>query len=252
MDDMRSAPNHAWSKWHYVNIPWTADASGFAFPDGPHAVWAIHRSEGLLRNEQLSTAERAAAVAILIHLIGDIHQPLHACDRQGDRGGNGYLIHGVPFTDLWPGTVANLHTFWDKGYRFDVHAGANVELWKSPTLEGRPPAPDTGIIADEAAKITARWPEVGFTEQELGGKPEDWARESYELACRKAYPPGDPPGDAAVQTIDPAFCHQANEVATRRIAQAGYRLARVVEQVSARLGGSPAATPQGSSPGKPR
>ena len=44
MDDMRSKKGYEWSKWHYVNMPWTVDGVAFAIPEPPHVVWAIGES----------------------------------------------------------------------------------------------------------------------------------------------------------------------------------------------------------------
>jgi len=231
MDDMRSAPHYAWSKWHYVNIPWTADASGFVLPEGPTAISAFHQQETAWKDGSLPPLQRAEALGILMHIVGDLHQPLHACDRNGDRGGNGYLIYGVPFTDLWPGTVPNLHSFWDKAFRFAGREGAIKQLWQSPTLEERATAVGENVIAAEADRLLQRWPRSSFQAEELGGTPEQWARESYQQACLKGYPAGAPPTETEVRTLDPAFCDEANAVATRRVVQAGLRLAELLQRL---------------------
>ena len=122
MDDMRSKPGYAWAKWHYVNMPWTADGVAFALPAPPHVVWAIEEALKPLRQPDAAPESAALALAMLMHFVGDVHQPMHATER-GDRGGNGVFISGVPFTDLWPGTKPNLHAFWDKAFRFDQAGG---------------------------------------------------------------------------------------------------------------------------------
>src|ERR1700677_3030690 len=44
MDDMRASPGYAWSQWHYINIEYTADGSGYAEPKPPHVLWAIEQA----------------------------------------------------------------------------------------------------------------------------------------------------------------------------------------------------------------
>lgn len=66
-------------------------------------------------NSSLMTAEKAMFARYLIHVVGDIHQPLHSVSLynttypSGDRGGNSLKIV------LLNGTTQNLHAFWDAG-----------------------------------------------------------------------------------------------------------------------------------------
>ncbi len=227
MDDMRSKPGYAWSKWHYVNIPWTADGAAFALPEPPHVVWAIQNALQTLKGRDRTPEQRAEALAMFIHFVGDVHQPLHATDRD-DRGGNGVLIAGVPFTDLWPGTVANLHAFWDKGFRFGPLAERVVELWQCPPMPDRPQSATEGIIKEEAAKIMARFPPASLATLIDQIDPTEWARESHALGCRAGYPPGAQPSDHEVVTITPPFAKASQEIAAQRVAVAGYRLAKLL------------------------
>ncbi len=231
MDDMRSKKGYEWSKWHYVTIPWTADGVAFELPAPPHIVWAIEQVTETLKDRESAVAKASEAVAMLIHLIGDLHQPLHATDRD-DRGGNGVLIHGVPFTDLWPGTLPNLHAFWDKAFRFDARDGRIGEMWEAPFAVERPKAPGDGIIAAEAAKIAKQFPPASLPELEAHQDVISWAKESHALGCKSAYPAdADPADDHHVITLTPDFAHASRQIAERQIALAGYRLARVLNEL---------------------
>ncbi|MDB6150413.1 MAG: nuclease [Chthoniobacter sp.] len=233
MDDMRSKKAYAWSKWHYVTIPFTPSGSPCPIPaEGPHVVWAIHESLKILRNPSAPAAEAAQALGMLIHFIGDLHQPLHATDR-GDRGGNGFLIAGVPFTDLWPGTVANLHAFWDKAFRFDRGEGRIVESWASPALPDRPKKSGEGIIAEQARKIIAAFPVESLPQLNEVLTAEGWTRESHTIGCLAGYPVGPQPTNAEVVTLTPDFAHHAGQIAQLRVALAGYRLARLLNRTFA-------------------
>ena len=73
-----------------------------------------------------------------------------------------------------------------------------------------------------------------FPAESLAGEsavldPVAWAKESHVLGCTKAYPPGPHPGDHEVRTLAPEFAAPAQQIAARRIALAGYRLARVLD-----------------------
>jgi len=232
MDDARSMPReqYLWSKWHYVDGDKTADGKDFKIPEPPHVIWAIGEELRILKDPATSKEDRAKAVGMLMHWVGDIHQPLHATTWD-DKGGNGYAIMGVPFSDLRNRSTANLHTFWDKAFRFDGKDDQIVEMWKTPDGIDRPRSPGETVIAEEAAKLMKQFPRESL--EELKGKTtaEDWARESHVLGCTKAYPPGDHPHDTEVRKLEPAFVHQSQEIAARRVAIAGYRLGDLLNEL---------------------
>ncbi len=233
MDDMRSKKGYAWAKWHYVTLPCSDAATPVEIPEPPNVVWAIGQAMEKLKSRESAVADDSQALAMLMHLIGDVHQPLHATDRD-DRGGNGVLIHGVPFTDLWPGTIPNLHAFWDKSYRFDLRDGRIGQEWEAPYEVERPSAPGEGIIAIEAAKIAARFPAESLPDLAKDQTPESWARESHAIGCKSAYPAdADPSDNTHVITLTPEFAHVARDIAERQIALAGYRVARVLNELLA-------------------
>ena len=196
-----------------------------------------------LCNKQSPADERAKALGMLFHWVGDIHQPLHTT-TWNDRGGNGYLISGVHFSDLMPGMVANLHTFWDKAFRFDVREGMPVELWANPKV-GERPKPGEGIITEEARELMRRFPRAALTElaqpgnevsrplpsTPLAANAEAWARESHLIGCRSAYPPGPHPDNTEAPRLTPEFAHAAYEIAGRRVVIAGYRMAAVLAEI---------------------
>lgn len=233
MDDLRSKKGYPWAAWHYVTIAWSADGSGFALPPAPHVVWAIEDNLRTLRETDTSSKDAALAIAMLIHFVGDVHQPLHATDR-GDRGGNGVLITGVPFTDLWPGTVANLHASWDKAFRFDRADSKVVELWIAPDVAGRPSAPAEGVIAAEAGKICGEFPRTKFKAALARSEPAEWARESHLVGCTAGYPAGATASDHEVVAITPEFAAKARAIAAERVALAGYRLADLLNRLFAK------------------
>lgn len=106
MDEIRS--DSTWDHthpWHYVTIP---DGETYATADkaeGGDVVEAIERMKLIIRDESKSREERRNAVAMLVHLIGDIHQPLHVGNGE-DRGGNDIKIK-------WFYDKSNLHRIWD-------------------------------------------------------------------------------------------------------------------------------------------
>jgi hypothetical protein len=231
MDDMRSKPGYAWGKWHYVTIPWTPSGTPCEIPaEGPHVVWAIDENLKTLRDPAATAEQRTLALAMLIHFVGDLHQPLHATDR-GDRGGNAFSIHGVPFTDLFPGTVANLHAFWDKAYGFDRGETKIVATWQCPSVALRPKAPGEGVVAELAAKIMAAYPPESLWQLNEPASAVAWARESHTIGCLAGYPLGPQPGFHEIVELSPDFAANSAQIAQQRIALAGYRLARLLNEL---------------------
>lgn len=236
MDDMRAAPGSAYAKWHFIDVNYTPDGSGYSEPGPPHVVWALRQAVDTMKNAQAADARKAVALAMILHFVGDAHQPLH-CVNWNDGGGNGYFIAGIPFTDLSKKKIPNLHAFWDRAYRFDAREGKTVELFFSLWTSERPGEPADGVIKDQAAKIMARFPASNLPELAKGNNPQAWAKESYVLACQSGYPRGPHPGDNEVVTLPPAFVHHAHEIACRRIALAGYRLANLLNDLFATANG---------------
>ncbi len=94
------------SPWHYVNIP---VIDSVYRPDRycPHGcvVTAYTTQLEILSDRSRPTAERTEALRWVVHLLEDLHQPLHAGDR-GDRGGNDVQV-------TFHGRRTNLHWLWD-------------------------------------------------------------------------------------------------------------------------------------------
>ncbi|HRP07547.1 MAG TPA: S1/P1 nuclease [Gemmatimonadales bacterium] len=95
--------------WHYVNIPVTEQTYDPArhCPQSACVIGALERQVALLRDRSQPRAVRAEALKWVVHLVGDLHQPLHSGDR-GDRGGNDVVV----WQDF---RRTNLHSLWDSG-----------------------------------------------------------------------------------------------------------------------------------------
>ncbi|MAY83459.1 MAG: S1/P1 Nuclease [Flavobacteriales bacterium] len=108
MDEIRSDSTWDYTHpWHYVTIP---DGQSYATSeksDKGDVVEAIERMKAIIKDENSSRDEKRNAVRMLVHLIGDIHQPLHVGNGE-DRGGNSVKIK-------WFYEKSNLHRIWDSG-----------------------------------------------------------------------------------------------------------------------------------------
>jgi hypothetical protein len=100
--------NKTTAPWHYVNFPrdtCTYDAARDC-PDGQCVVGAIDRQLAVLASNA-SDEKRLLALKYIVHLVADVHQPLHA-GYADDRGGNTYQVQAF-------GRGTNLHALWDTG-----------------------------------------------------------------------------------------------------------------------------------------
>jgi nuclease S1 len=133
---------------HFVNFHSTAciydpprDCRG-----GNCVVAAIAKYSAILADGSNNGAERAEALAFVVHFVGDVHQPLHA-DYRNDAGANDFQVR-------WRGQGTNLHRIWDSTMLDDAHLSA----------------------AAYARKLLARRTPIA-----TGGTPAEWAEESCRL-----------------------------------------------------------------------
>ncbi len=106
MDEVRSDPNFDYmSPWHYVTIPPGQTYKTAEKAEGGDVLWALDKVVSELKEGELSHEQEAINLKILVHLIGDLHQPLHVGNGT-DRGGNDVPIE-------WFGDLSNLHRVWD-------------------------------------------------------------------------------------------------------------------------------------------
>jgi hypothetical protein len=106
MDEVRSdeAYNYA-NTWHYCTIPDGMTYAEAPKQEGGDVVWAIEKIIESLKSNELSDEEEEIQLKFLVHLVGDIHQPLHVGNGT-DRGGNDQKV-------TWFGSKTNLHSIWD-------------------------------------------------------------------------------------------------------------------------------------------
>ncbi|MFH6604844.1 S1/P1 nuclease [Maribacter algicola] len=136
--------------WHYVNIPKGKkyrDVEPFKYGD---LVTGIEECVRIIKDDESSRDDRVFYLKMLIHLIGDLHQPMHV-GRLEDKGGNDIQVQ-------WFNDGSNLHKVWD----------ANM-------------INDYGMSYTE---LTAKLPKLGKKrKKELQeGAVLDWVEESQELA----------------------------------------------------------------------
>lgn len=191
-DEIRSEPgwDHA-AAWHFISID---DGETLeATERSPHGdvLSAMERFEGELRDPEAPREAKAEALRFLVHLVGDVHQPLHV-GRRRDAGGNDVLV-------LWFGEPTNLHTLWD------------TELVEFQRLSYSELAE---FIDHPSAEEVATWQATGYR---------DWIAESLALRPQ-VYDLGD-------RKLGYGYAHDAVPIVEHRLLQAGVRLAGLLNDV---------------------
>ncbi len=210
------------SDWHYADTFWRGGGgdkveilNDFSEPKGK-AVEQLFAFDKVLRDPSASDAEKAIALAWVLHLGGDIHQPLHTSARvtdlepKGDQGGNLFLL--TP-----PGTPrdkqVNLHWFWDS------IVGRNI-----PRLND---ACDSDYLPAIAAQMMKKYPAAKMQSRLELGKFDAWQQESFKIAIVDLFP-------ATLirnQMPSDAYRKRAFQISEQQIALAGYRLGAMLNQI---------------------
>jgi hypothetical protein len=227
-EDMAIAAHHKGPR-HYVNLPLIRTADMALFKDkklGPpneNIVTALDEYRAQMLDAKTTAAEKAVALCWILHLVGDIHQPLHCVAffskeyPTGDLGGN------LRWVKDERGPI-NLHAWWDN---LLGRESTYAEVKTTAELLSR-----KDYERDKYAKELAR------------SKFMEWAEEGAALAWKHVYLEGDLPGlmiptEAQAQemkqmapALPEGYGRASEQVARRQAALAGHRLA---EQMGAVL-----------------
>lgn len=194
--------------WHFVDVPFSPDGTPLPPVPVPNAATRIADFRRVLATSAAPPSRRSYDLVWLEHLVGDLHQPLHAVSRfthalpAGDLGGNRILLCAPPCRQ-------ELHVFWDEA----LGSGTPPEaLALAAGLA--PPAPQ------RAADLRIA----------------DWVAESGALARRVVYAAPILAG-AGPYPLTRAYREQARRIARARVALAGWRLAGLLNRA---LGRAPA------------
>jgi len=205
-------------RWHYINLPTylrQADAvlaipvpsmtPPNALEDAGNLVQALGAARAVLCKPDSSPASRALALSWLLHLLGDLHQPLHTTALYavgifpaGDRGGNDLGVRGA----------TNLHALWDGGLGGDRRFRA---------------------VTRQAAQLKDNAREGGPLHFAA------WAAESREIAASVAYAPSlrqaiaaSPEGQPIRLHLDASYREAMRATVQTQVALAAARTAQVV------------------------
>ncbi len=186
--------------WHFVDTPFSTDNATLPAVPRPNAQTQIAAFRAVLASTK-ADALKSYDLVWLLHLVGDVHQPLHCATRvrqselDGDNGGNRVTVQCADCPN-------NLHAFWD-----DAFAPNSASVGAVIAAAQALPAPDATLAAKSDAN--------------------DWIAESFQTAQQKVYvaPVG---GDGGPFTLTDAYANAARAVANARIGLAGARLAHLL------------------------
>ena len=206
-DEMRSAPGDFWQKtatpWHYVTL------NGITYDHAPpegDALQALDHFRSVLRDPKASLADKQLALRFVVHLVGDLHQPLHV-GKCCDKGGNDVKVS-------WFGKPTNLHAVWDSSL-VDEEQLSFTEL---------------------AAKLERHVSNQNVLDW-WDLNPRDWIRESAEIrdTLYSSVPKpakGKKRGKRrAVPELSYTYVYKFTPVMERRLSQAGVRLAAYLNDI---------------------
>ena len=258
MDDLRkdtAMPYHGrFLSWHYIDIGIDAGGPTQSLEPGDdndvhgNVVQALKRAMVVLQggtDPYIKT--KAMALAMVEHLVGDIHQPLHCATKyfyshgqmEQDLGGNKESVDDGP-----PGDPKfNLHAFWDSAWRasFDETSGRVL-------LDAR--FQDMGT--HNAQQVQAAVAELGQqsppANANLDTRIDEWARESNAYARDVVYPGITATDSKKVCRLSSAYVAKAHTLAQQRLILAAARLATLLNST---IGATTPITPPPSYPAGP-
>ena len=204
--------------WHFVDYPLLAP--DFAMQPSPlpndDILFALKQCDSILTNGASTGEEKAVYLSYLIHLLGDIHQPLHCATwidvdhpaPKGDQGGN--LVYLRPSTK-----GVKLHSFVDGQFGSSTQPDAREQKNQYTLLKASHPRSDYASLIQTDAT------------------PESWSLESRALALNKVYLSGTlilTSKAGTSQNPPHGYVHNVKGLAEDQVALAGYRLADLLKK----------------------
>lgn len=196
LDNASHTPEYAYSKtWHYKNID-----DGMPFEEAPllesgDIVRALESQVEILSDANAPRDKKQLALKMVVHLLGDVHQPMHL-GHASDLGGNRWTVK-------YFGRDNNLHSVWDSSLPESAHKWSYTE-WQD----------QIDRLSDrEAKRIIA------------GGTPSSWAKETYDI-CKLVY-------DTTPQDSKISYDYIANwtPIIEQQFLRGGLRLADVLNSI---------------------
>ncbi|KAL2070774.1 hypothetical protein VTL71DRAFT_13800 [Oculimacula yallundae] len=178
-------------------------------------VGAVQNYTRQLLNPDLNGGLKNMAAKFVIHLLGDIHQPLHVENVQ--KGGNGIQV-------LFNGAHVNLHHVWDTSITETLVGGYGLDLaheWAANL--------SLAITDHEYKSLASSWLQ-GIDLADPVTTSLAWAEETNKFVCTAVLPEGVEGVDG--KELNGTYYESGKEVVKLQVAKAGYRLARWLDLIA--------------------
>lgn len=193
-DEIRSDPRfQEYDTWHYVNFPFDSTYDAYPKSEKGDLYVAINKCISVLKDDGSNDTDKAFHLKLLVHFIGDLHQPMHVGIEE-DRGGNRFQLQ-------WFDQGSNLHKVWDS----EIIEQYNMSF--SELVENR-----EKLTPDEIEKIQ-------------NGTLKDWMYESREL-CLKVYNTTEVGANLKYN-----YMYEYSDIVRKQIQKGGLRLAKILNEI---------------------
>jgi hypothetical protein len=198
-DQVRNQPEYkSTTSWHFLNLPLGLNHDDFLKSveemQVANVYSALLKAEHELLNPETNKEKKIEALKFIVHLVGDMHQPMHI-SRAEDKGGNTIQLN-------YNGKGTNLHSLWDSGML--NHQGLSFE--------------QIAQKLQSSSKQIKQW---------QTSSPIEWAWESYQISS-KLYAEVDVMKN---RSIDNTYYEKHIQTVNKRVVQAGMRLAGILNKI---------------------
>ena len=199
--------------WHFVDMELAQpnlDTACFGHPaikpgspasEGPPRDCVVDKIDQFiaeLKSPDTAPPERLQALQFLLHLVGDVHQPLHASDDH-DAGGNSKKVSAQGLH------AGKLHHYWDTEFV--------AQLGTDPTVVAQQ------LVSQITPDQKSAWSQ---------GSASDWAQESFQIAKDQVYGKLPAPDSKGTYALDPEYVQNSTQIAGVQLSKAGVRLAAIL------------------------
>lgn len=195
LDTASHTPEYDYTRtWHYLNIDEGKTIETMSRNPAGDVLSAVTEITAKLKAGGLSPEEEALNLKMLIHLVGDMHCPMHL-GRKSDVGGNRYTVQMFR-------SPTSLHSIWDSSILEAGHKWSYTE-WKQ----------QIDFLDEDDAELIA------------GGDPKEWARETHAVCIQvyKETPEG--------SEISFDYVAKFTPVIEQQLLRGGHRLARLLNDI---------------------
>lgn len=219
--------------WHFINTPLNKsiismpkltnnDIKGTAIDILNNALYNLNTWTAEEKQNLNLQYEKSFYLRYLIHVIGDIHQPLHSCtwfDKvfpQGDKGGNDLKVNNK---NLNNNQIKNLHSLWDSVF-LQINSGYKFPL----SYESK----ESNYL--DSVNIMKKYPKSDLTSFLNKKNHMEWVEESWKLCKDHVYNDLHYLNNTYVD-ISESYIKNNQDIAVRQLAIAGYRLSNTLYDI---------------------